>query len=286
MSEPEIKESRPEEIPPPEPTVPTSTEIGLQRWKPNFVRGKNFAMLIFASRGGGKSHLTEYLLKYHLRDKYDSFIVFSQSLDSLNEYKSILPGDLFFDEFNSDMIFELFKLNKKRMADNLPKIQYLLVFDDQISNKQRYDDSLLQIFTRGRHVGVSIIFISQSLVYANASWRNNADVIISLKQNSTQARKAIRDNIFSGSINLPDNVKENKFYENLMRKYMSIPGDALVLDFEKSSFDNLFWFRAPDMKNEKEDELTFKETDNLPVIMKEVNNPSNDDEDGGLCKII
>ena len=288
MSEPEIKKSQPEENP-----LPTKVneetekvETGLQKWNPKFVRGVPFAMLIFASRKSGKSHLTRYLLKYKLRDKFDSFIVFSQSITELNEYKEILPGDLFFDKFDPDMVFKLFDINSKRIADNLRPLEFLLIFDDQISTKQLYDDSLLQIFSRGRHVNVSIIFISQSHNMANSNWRNNSDYIILLKQNSPQARKAIRENILSGSIPLPDDIKENKFYENIMYKYMNLRGDALILDFEESSFDTLFYFRAPDTKNDEEKELTFKENEALPpVVVKEVNNPSTVDEDR-LCTII
>jgi hypothetical protein len=217
-------------------------------WKPKFQRGKNFSMLVLASRGSGKSYLTKYLLEYHLRDKYDLFVVISDSDDELENYKEILPGRLFFNDFKPEIITNLIEMNKKRLQEGKPLLQVLFVFDDKISNKMKYNDELLQLFTRGRHVGISIVFISQSHVFASAAWRNNSDTIIVLKQNAKQARDAINDNILIGSLDAPDNVNEKKYYMNVMRNYINKEGDAIVLDFNEGAFNNLFQYRAPSVQ--------------------------------------
>lgn len=217
----------------------------LEVWKPNFERGKNFSMLCLASRGSGKSYTTKYLLEYELRDKYDSFVVFCQSPDELEEYREILPGKLFFDEFKPEVINRIIEINNKRKTDGLPMLETLVIFDDQISNKMKYDDDLLQLFTRGRHVGVSVIFISQSHTFAAASWRNNSDIIMLLKQNSKQSRDSINDNILIGSLDPPDDVNEKKFYMGIMKEHINQPGDSLVLDYREGAFNNLYKYRAP-----------------------------------------
>ena len=222
----------------------------LKTWKPEFKRGKNFSMLILASRGSGKSYLCRYLLEYHLRDKFDSFIVFSDSEDELENYREILPGRLFFDDFYPEMVEAVVKKNKERQQIGKPLFQTLVLFDDKISNKMRYDDQILQLFTRGRHVGISIIFISQSHVFANTTWRNNSDTIIILKQNARQAREAINDNILIGSLDAPEDANEKKYFMNIMRHYINKEGDALVLDFNKGAFDNLYQYRAPQVKKQ------------------------------------
>ena len=217
-------------------------------WKPKFQRGKNFSMLVLASRGSGKSYLTKYLLEYHLRDKYDLFVVISDSDDELENYKEILPGRLFFNDFKPELITNLIEMNKKRIQEGKPLLQVLFVFDDKISNKMKYNDELLQLFTRGRHVGISIVFISQSHAFASAAWRNNSDTIIVLKQNAKQARDAINDNILIGSLDAPENVNEKKYYMNVMRNYINKEGDAVVLDFNEGAFNNLFQYRAPSVQ--------------------------------------
>jgi hypothetical protein len=223
------------------------TTAALPKWKPDFKRGKNFSMLILASRGSGKSYLTQYLLTYHLRDKFDLFVVISESEDELEKYREILPGKLFFDDFNPDLIQNLIRINKDRQRKSQPIYETLIVFDDKISNKLKYSDELLQLFTRGRHVGISIIFISQSHSYANAAWRNNSDTIIMLKQNSRQARVAITENVMMGALDVPEGANEKQFYTDVMRKYMNSEGDAVVLDYRKGAFDNLYQYRAPEI---------------------------------------
>jgi hypothetical protein len=231
-------------------------------WKPKFQRGKNFSMLILASRGSGKSYLTKYLLEYHLRDKYDLFVVISDSDDELENYKEILPGRLFFNDFKPELITNLIEMNKKRLQEGKPLLQVLFVFDDKISNKMKYNDELLQLFTRGRHVGISIVFISQSHAFASAAWRNNSDTIIVLKQNAKQARDAINDNILIGSLDAPDNVNEKKYYMNVMRNYINKEGDAVVLDFNEGAFNNLFQYRAPSIQKRPKKETFSVTTEN------------------------
>lgn len=221
----------------------------LQKWKPKFKRGTHFSMLVIASRGSGKSYSVKYLLEYELRDKFDSFIVFCQSPDDLEEYKEILPGRLFFQDYNPDVINKIIEINTDRRAKGEPMIETLFLFDDQISYKMKYDDDLLQVFSRGRHAGVSIIFITQSHTYASTAWRNNSTYIILLRQNSRQTRDNVNKNILTGSIDVPEEANETKYYNRIMREYIDKPGDALVLDFEVGGFNNLFKWRAPERKS-------------------------------------
>jgi len=221
--------------------------VELEEWEPNFVEGKHFSMLVFASRASGKSYLIKYLLKYKLRDKYDEFVVFTQSMDEMEEYTSVLKSGRFYNEYKHEIIDEIRRSNKILIDQKRQPKNTLVVFDDMISNKQKYDDSLLQLFANGRHDGISIIFSSQSHTYASSTWRNNASILISLKQNSRQSRDAVKKNILYGSVEVPEEKNESQYYESIMREYMGIPGDALVIDFRDKGFDNLYWFRAPDM---------------------------------------
>ena len=223
-------------------TEPQKVKISL--WEPEFKKGKHFSSLIISSRNSGKSYLCRYLLKYKLRHLYDMFIIICNNLEEREKYQDIVPTELAFSTFDGDMIKEIIAANQKRSKEGKKPINWLVLMDDSIGNKIKNDDDMLQTFATGRHFNVSIIFISQNYSLCNTIWRNNSDLIFMLKQNSSQARKAIKENIIAGSIYIEKD--ENKLINKVMHNYMSKVGDVLVVDYRNACSDNLFRFRAPD----------------------------------------
>lgn len=219
----------------------------INEWKPNLV--KPFSMLIVASRNSGKSHTIKYLInEYFTRGdtKRDLFIIFCESRDELDEYKEIVPGSLFFDKFEPSIFQTIREANRELITQGRRPYRTFILFDDLVNLKQKYNDALLQIFTRGRHDNFSIIFASQSYTFANASWRSNSDYILLLRQNSAQARRAVADSLLLGSIDLPDEINEKRFWSNVMKQYISKRGDVLTIDFQgEDAFNNIYKFRAP-----------------------------------------
>lgn len=218
----------------------------LQEWQPNFERGKHFSSLIISSRNSGKSYLTRYLLLYKLRDKYDLFVIFCSNIEEREKYEEIVPTNLSFQNFKPDLVAELMEKNEQRVTQGKKRLNILMIFDDSVGNQIKNDDSLLQTFSNGRHKGISCIFISQSYSLCSPVWRTNSDIIILLKQNSSRARENVRDNFLMGSLYTPDNINEKKFYNSIIRKYMSKVGDSIIIDYTGSSSDNVYRYRAPD----------------------------------------
>lgn len=220
--------------------------VSIPKWDPsNFERGKHFSALVIASRNSGKSYLTRYLLLCQLRQHYDVFVIFCSNISEREKYLEIIPTELAYGEYKPALIEMLFSRNEQRAQQGKRKLDILTVFDDEIGAKIKNDDQLLQTYTRGRHNGISCLFISQSYSLAAPVWRNNSDLIILLRQNSAAARKAVQDSILSGSVLVPDGVHEKKMWAQLLRSYATKNGDALVVDYRGGQEDMLYRFRAP-----------------------------------------
>lgn len=225
---------------------PTNQPYRLRKWKPKFKRNKPFAMLIFASRNSGKSYLMRHLIRTHLRKINDIIVIVSDSPDTKKDFEPCCgPNTIFLSDMNFTIINNLTAKNAKRAQEGKEPLNMLLIFDDKIGNDIKNDQNLLNVFTRGRHLNLSVIFSSQSKKLAETTWLNNADYTIMLKSNSAQQKKTILENVLRGSINLDDPRTEVQTLTAIVREYCSNQGDALVIDSQTTANDNLFWYRAP-----------------------------------------
>jgi hypothetical protein len=220
--------------------------VKLAKWTPKFKRGDYFSMIICASRNSGKSYLIKDLIRNYLRAKYDVFIVVSDSGDTESDLAPVLPADRshFWTEMNYAAITVMEGRNKERAAEGKQPLSMLIVFDDKVSVRQRSDDRLMQLFTRGRHMHLSIIFSTQSKKFADTGFLNNADYVLLLKANSRQQQKTLIDNVLKGTAETPDGVNENKYFEMIIRQYMSNVGDVVVIDCKKGTNGGLLRYRA------------------------------------------
>lgn len=221
--------------------------VELYDWQPNFRQGKHFSSIILASRNSGKSYLTKHLLRTHLAGLYDRILIVTPSPDDARDYQECTGDEaIIYTQFRSEMITMLFDKNTERKAKGKRMINFLIVLDDTSGSKIKYDDSLFQLFNRGRHMGVSNIFITQNYTAASPSWRDNSDIVILLKQNSATARDAVRDKIMKGTIYLEDGLNEKKVLTKVVHDYMSKRGDAVVITADTEEGDlQMYKYRAP-----------------------------------------
>jgi hypothetical protein len=220
--------------------------IKLKKWAPKFKRGHCFAMLLFASRNSGKSYLIRHLIRDYLIPIYDIFIVVSDSPDTITDFAPCCPqGTIFLKEMNYEIFNEITRKNQELTKKGKADLNSLLIFDDKIGKDTKNDEQLLQLFTRGRHLGISIIFSSQAKKMAETTWLNNADYTIILKQNSAQQRETVVKNILKGTVEVEDPKQEDRLIRDIVKGYASDQGDALIINNAAKSSNNLFWYRAP-----------------------------------------
>ena len=226
--------------------LPQQQVITIPKWKPKFKKNKHFAMLIFASRNSGKSYLMRHLIRDHLKKLYDLFIVVSDSPDTKSDFQPCLPKEaIFLNDMNFSMLNVFAKTNEQIIKEGKEPLNLLILFDDKVGNDVKNDQNLLQLFTRGRHLNISIIFSSQSKKLSETTWLNNADYTILLKSNSAQQKKTILENVLKGTVDIQDEKQENTILRQIVREYCSNQGDALVIDNAARSNNNLHWYRAP-----------------------------------------
>lgn len=224
----------------------SSSPVVVPKWDPNnFERGKHISMIICASRASGKSYFARWLCLCVLRQHYDLFVVSCSSPTEMEKWLDVLPTELAFDTFKPALIEMLIARNEQRVKQGKRRLNVLLVYDDQVGTTIKSDPALLQVFTRGRHAGISCIFISQSYSLASPVWRANCDIFCIGRNNSAAARKALQDSILSGTVLVPDGVHEKKMWQQLTHTYATRNGDMLIVDWRDGTEQMLHRFRAP-----------------------------------------
>ncbi|MHA1522136.1 MAG: ATPase/DNA packaging protein [Promethearchaeota archaeon] len=236
-------------------------KIRLEQWDPvgDFDDGKPFAMCVSATRNSGKSYLIRHLYKdvWMRKRMFDTTIVFSQTL----------ANDFYADFVNSKLMYESYQpeVLKKTFAEARKMIKYgkvwnvLIILDDCISAKDKYDKQLTSIFTQGRHINISIVYITQKLSYTSTTWINNCNYILILRNVSRGEKRYIAEKILVDPLSHRYDIKvrESAIVNACMKLQDKSTLDRGVLvatplklvdpnvDYEKYYEHVLFHYRAP-----------------------------------------
>jgi hypothetical protein len=163
------------------------------------VTNQDFAMVISASRNVGKSHMLSKL--YPKWDKkFDLIIVFSYSAH--NPTYKFVTGPKFAD-YNPGIINDLFKFQRK--TEN--SLRILIIFDDMVSNKIKFDDSIMQCYTRGRNSRISICISTQIFKLISKNSRGNTDYMFIGKTNTAENRLTLCETVLMHNVKIPKTIK-------------------------------------------------------------------------------
>lgn len=205
-----------------------------------FKKNKHFSSIICGSRRSGKSYLVKYLFKKNkFNEKFDYIIIMCNSSE-LEKYKEYVKGELFFHEFDPDVIDRLFILADHN-KENYNEKNYLIILDDSISNTQLYSQSLDRIFSRGRHSNISLILTTQKMSMASTMSRSNSDVVFLGGAKSSLEKKAYINNFLYGEIEFPEGVNEEKALIKIIKESTK-DFNFLVIDYNKDQI--LYSFKA------------------------------------------
>lgn len=154
-----------------------SDPFKLKRWRPERERTP-FASLLLASRNSGKSHLIRTLWEKVWKTRFRFVVVFCGS-DHDESYPDFLPGRMFFKKFRPDVVQRLKQMNEDRTAGGLDQLPVLFILDDCSESRERYDEDLRSLYTRGRHWAFSVVFATQGIQLSDTVARNNSDLFCS-----------------------------------------------------------------------------------------------------------
>ena len=161
----------------------------------------NKTVCLCAKRHSGKSQLIKYIIKLYGHQFKKIFVVCPS--EAVNKfYSDIIPPENIFDEYKEEWMDTLMKRLTKINAgkkDN-ESAHVLLILDDCVSDINFHaSNSFEKIFTRGRHLKISIILTTQYCYLIPPVCRVNCDYIL-VGQMNKQGLKVMTDEFLMGDI--------------------------------------------------------------------------------------
>ena len=168
----------------------------------------NKTILVVAKRNSGKSQLIRYLILLN-KKQFDKIFLICPTEGVNSFYSDIIEKrnihTKYEERFISNLIDTMTKANSNQPKDKRQNV--LLILDDCISDATIKTSKPFELlFTRGRHINISIIFISQYLKAAiTPVIRNNIDFCL-FSQVNAQGLRLIFDEYNY-------NLSKSDFYE-------------------------------------------------------------------------
>jgi hypothetical protein len=213
-------------------------------------RDKQFAAIITGSSKAGKSNILRYILAGEpaVKKYFDFILVFSRTLIN-GFYQSFIDGQLFFPEFDGHIIGDFKKIYEQKSEEGKP-FKWLVILDDIVDNRSKYNKEITDLFYCGRHYGASIVFLTQKLSLMATGWLSNSTIIITLFCGARAEKEYIADRIIADVIdeafaNKPKKRVERIAYlihSNTCQNYQAL----IILPYEREG--RIFKFKAPLMK--------------------------------------
>ncbi len=175
-------------------------ELNIKKWDPTILEYKRThghapKILIMGKSGSGKTTLVQDLL-FYIR-KIHAGIVICPTEQSLIDYRVMFPESFIHDAWDSNLIANFIRMQKKiRKTDS--KFHQLLMLDDIMYDKNAIlkDESTRFIFMNGRNNNISMIITMQYCMDLPPDLRNNIDYVIALRDNIHANREKLWRNFF------------------------------------------------------------------------------------------
>lgn len=181
----------------------------------------SLSIVVVGKRRTGKSHLVRNLCEIWGRDMrmFDEVYVFTKT--SINEwYQEFIPQQYIYDGWDKEKADTIWKramwktwLMKKHGVGKGARI--LVICDDLLSDSatHRNDPTLLAFYTAGRHVGITVIYITQKFKGTIPAIRDNTDIVFSFNMfNQNEARQLSEE--FLGGLNIRTAMELIDLYAN------------------------------------------------------------------------
>ena len=165
--------------------------------------GKTISLV--AKRGSGKSILLKYLVTFE-REKFHKIFCICPTECVNGFYSKLIPANCIFDSWSEDwtenLIKQMTQINKGK-PDNEKK-SVLLILDDLICDVNfASSPSLKKLYSRGRHIFLSVIITQQYLYGIPPVCRNNTDYCL-VGQLNRASIQLLLEEYMSGEIDRKD----------------------------------------------------------------------------------
>lgn len=224
----------------------------IEVFKPQDILARFGVLSVISSTGSGKTVLIKDILS-HVHKHFDHIFVFSKTAHLQDAYdfvdKSLIHKTL--DEAFIQKIWNSqvdLKTNNKKMKN------ILIILDDIVTDKlMRTSKIILELFSAGRHINVSLFVLSHNYTSLLPFQRNNTSFFASFALDSQKERKNFCEQYLSinslehGTKMFNDITKEKKYqciivethkngatFKEKVRKYIADPN--AVIPFIKNTF--------------------------------------------------
>jgi hypothetical protein len=167
-----------------------------------------FRLLIFSPSNSGKSNLLKNIIT---RDDFGyskyygkNIFLFSKTLHLDSVWTDLkLPKSHQLSEWNDSTVSNIMQFAQKQPAGILLVLDDMITCGDAVNNKR--NSILKTLFFQGRHMGISLVIISQQLKAIPSCMRINATHLICFNLRNQSEEQ--------------DFVKENDYVDDLLAKY-------------------------------------------------------------------
>ena len=195
------------------------------------------AISISAKRNSGKSELVKYIIHQYHQEFMNIFVI--SGTEKVNHFYSkiqyVNPKYIYhkFDtSFIESLIKKMEKLNEGKTKKDKDFKRILLIMDDVFSSFNAHSEKAFeQIFTLGRHLGITIITITQYIYMLPPRCRSNCDWIL-VSQMNQQGLEILTNEYRYGNI-------DSKEFKQMYLKNTSDYGFLLINATCSESNDNL-----------------------------------------------
>jgi hypothetical protein len=203
------------------------------------AKNDEFAVIMSASRKAGKSYLLAHLYPQWVKI-FDLIVTFSYSAHNTT-YDFVT--DVKFNDYEPQMIKDLFIFQRETKN----KFRILVIFDDLVSSKVKYDDAIMQCYTRGRNSNISVVVSTQIFKLLNKNNRGNTDYMFIGKTNTAENRKTLCETVLTNSVKTPASVRNKVMKEDYMDKWLlnkTQDHKFVVIDM-KNDNESIYEYKAP-----------------------------------------
>jgi hypothetical protein len=170
----------------------------------------NNKLLLCGKTKSGKSQILRYLL-IRERKKFDKVFLFCPTERINNFYDGLIKKENIYENFSEQWLEMLLKKLSDMYSDNKDKNKkmknILLIFDDCCSDTNFHQsDAIVKLFTRGRHLNISICITSQYPYHIPPICRVNCDYIL-VGQLNKQSIQLLKDEFLVGNIDSKEFTK-------------------------------------------------------------------------------
>lgn len=193
-----------------------------------FNAEESFCAYIVGKRNSGKSHLLLQLLisKDGFKDKFDHVYLINPTYKYDEKYHVIKFTEVY-DSFSNELVDELIvKFEEKDPEENV-----LLILDDCVCEdnfkKNQSDTPLNRLAVNGRHLGVSMIILSQKYNAISSYIRSQLDYILLFETKNQTEIRTLYEEFGEGS---------SKEFLDYLTKVFTKRHDVFIIDNIKGAY--------------------------------------------------